>query len=179
MPYGVGKNCMDRAHSVTQTTRSRTEIASRARVFEVLEAAGEGDTLSRCVDFLLVGLIIASVAAVNLESIPSIGRRYADTFYWLEVITVCFFSVEYVLRIWSCIDAPTRPAGESALRTRIKFAFSFHALIDLIAILPFFLVTGPGPSGLGQPTAARSMASAALHFSSEPSGQSRCRPFSR
>jgi len=129
-----------RAYEVADAGDASRERRLRARVFELLEAAGDGDSLSRCVDLVLVALIILSVAAVILESIPSVGQRYGDAFYWFEALTVSIFSIEYLLRIWSCVEAPTY-ADRGSLRARLRFAVSFHALIDLIAILPFFLVT--------------------------------------
>ena len=114
----------------------------RRRVFLALDTARDGDRLSRFVDILLIVLISASVVAVVLESIRSLEVRYAAFFYWFEVITVAAFTVEYLLRVWSSVeDDVERGGGRSAIAARLRFMCSFHALIDLLAILPFYLLT--------------------------------------
>ena len=63
----------------------------RRVVFRCIETAEENDTASRIVDFALIGLIIASVAAVLLESVASIEQRYSDTLAIFEAISVGAF----------------------------------------------------------------------------------------
>jgi hypothetical protein len=47
------------------------------------------------------------------------------------------FTVEYLARLWSSV---VDPKYESSLRGRIKFALTPLAIIDLLAILPFYLI---------------------------------------
>ena len=117
-----------------------TEYLWRRKAFQLLEAAHEKGTLSRVVDLVLMGLIIASVVTVILESVQSIEDRYTDALYWFEVFTIAVFSVEYMLRVWSCVESPG-PDDQSDFKTRLRFVFSFHAIVDLLAILPFYLLT--------------------------------------
>ncbi len=118
------------------------ESRLRRRVHELLTTGREGDGASRFVGYCLVGLISASVLAVVLESIPAVELRFGEFFYWFEVVTVAIFTLEYVLRVWTAVEnrdpthGVTRPT-----RVRMKFMVSFHALVDLVAILPFYLLT--------------------------------------
>lgn len=131
---------MNEAVSTVESPRKDTSL--RATVFRVLETAGEGDRLSRTIDVLLVSLIIASVIAVVLESMSELAARYGDLFYWFEVFTVSIFSVEYMLRLWSAVENDQFHAADgSAFGARLRYFVSFHAVIDLLAILPFFLMT--------------------------------------
>ena len=75
-----------------------------------------------------------------IESIPAVERAYAAQLYWFEVFTIAVFSVEYALRLWSCVEY-SEAAGAHPIRFRIRFTFSFHAIVDLLAILPFYLLT--------------------------------------
>jgi len=114
----------------------------RSLVHRALETAAPGDRLSLAVDALLVTLILASVIAVILESMPGLSARYGDFFYWFEAVTVAVFSVEYLLRVWSCVEGEVRRIrGLRALAARLRYLVSFHAVVDLLAILPFFLVS--------------------------------------
>ena len=72
--------------------------------------------------------------AIILESFAGIYARYRSVFQIFEIITVVFFTVEYLLRIWTAdLLYP------DAKHPRLKYFFSFMALIDLLAILPFYL----------------------------------------
>jgi len=113
----------------------------RQSTFRLLETAASGDRSSRLVDLGLVVLICISVAAVVLESIKRIEIRWAATFYWLEVATVCIFTLEYLLRAWCSVErTDKRSAGLKPMALRIRYMLSFHAVIDLFAILPFYLM---------------------------------------
>ena len=114
----------------------------RYRIYRVLDTAQEGERLSHVVDIVLIALITASVIAVVLESINSLEIRYAGIFYWFEVVTVAVFSIEYLLRVWSSVEASQRrDPQQSNFAVRLRFMLSFHAVVDILAILPFYLLT--------------------------------------
>lgn len=113
----------------------------RRSVYLALETARDGDRLSKAIDTFLVSLIALSIVAVVLESIPELELRYADLFYWVEVVTVSVFTVEYVLRVWTSIEIPRYADGRlSGFSNRLRFMTTPYALIDFLAILPFYLV---------------------------------------
>ena len=113
----------------------------RQRIFEILEIASGGDKTSRFVDIALIVLILLSVIAIVLESVQDINNKYHDYFYWFEVISVSIFTLEYMLRIWSCVDYPDKAKSNlSNLKIRLNYGFSFSAVVDLLAILPFYFV---------------------------------------
>ena len=105
------------------------------RVYEVLEIAAPGDTWSRAVNLFIFLLVLSNVAAVVLEFI-AFFQTYATYLYWFEVASVALFTLEYVLRLWSCTSAP---AFRAPLSGRLRFAGRPLALIDLVAVLPFYL----------------------------------------
>ena len=114
----------------------------RQRTYELLSTGREGDRASQVVDLILIVLISASVIAVVLESISAVEIRYSTAFYWFEVVTVAVFTVEYLLRVWCSVeseDARFKSRGATAIRFR--FMLSFHAIVDLLAIVPFYLLT--------------------------------------
>jgi len=111
----------------------------RRTVFRLLEAAEEDDTASRVVDLCLITLITLSVIAVVLESMPSFERAYRSALEWFELITVAVFTLEFGLRIWASAEGEPSLAGHN-VKQRLRFVVSFHAVIDLLAILPFYLM---------------------------------------
>lgn len=131
---------MDGAVSGADTVQVAKSL--RRRIFLVLETATGAGQLSRIIDGCLIALIVASVIAVVLESVKALEIRFAAAFYWFEVFTVAVFTVEYALRVWISVETESDDAPRSSqLGSRLRFIFSFHAIIDLLAILPFYLLT--------------------------------------
>jgi voltage-gated potassium channel len=94
---------------------------------------------SRAVDLTLMALIMLSVLAIVLESVESIRQDHEAFFLQLELIAVAVFSVETLLRLWSAADDPRYARGNGASRARLRYLFSPLALIDIAAVLPFYL----------------------------------------
>lgn len=105
-------------------------------IFEALEIGEYEDRLSKTVDLFLILLIILSVLAVVLESVSSIYAKYGLYFRIFELFSVSVFTLEYGLRIWTC---NLKEQYKGAFTGRLKYIFSLAAIIDLLAILPFFL----------------------------------------
>ncbi|MBE0418284.1 MAG: ion transporter [Coriobacteriia bacterium] len=109
---------------------------SRHRVYEILEVARPGDRASRAADLFIVWLIIANVAAVVLDTVASVHRSFGPALRVFEHVSVAIFTVEYALRLWSAAEAaPDKPPSV----TRGRYALSWLAIIDLLAILPAYL----------------------------------------
>src|SRR5512143_3627891 len=110
----------------------------RKRVYQVLEQGPVGDRLSSTVDRFLVLLIVVNLLAVALESMPQYQTRYAGLFALIEYFSLVVFTIEYGLRLWCAVEhGPHQHLA--ARRARMKYAFGTAGIIDLIAVLPFWL----------------------------------------
>ncbi len=108
----------------------------KSRVYQILEPTGHCDRTTVLVMVLITGLIIFSVLSVIIESIESIYQQYQDFFKVSEFIVVAAFTIEYVLRLWSCtVD----PRYQRPIIGRLKYALTVFLILDLLAILPFYL----------------------------------------
>lgn len=123
---------------VSPKTRGMESIAAiRRRTWEVLEVGNEGDQLSRTIDLMIMGLVLGNVAAVTLESVPALWAAYHDLFIAFDDVSIAAFSAEFLMRVWSAVDADD---GEgSALRRRLRYLCSPMAVVDVLAIAPFYL----------------------------------------
>jgi voltage-gated potassium channel len=81
----------------------------------------------------IYALIILNIIALILESYQEINNRFHAIFYYFEVFSVIIFTIEYMIRIW------VSDKSKEDKKERLNFAFSTMGIIDLIAILPFYL----------------------------------------
>lgn len=90
---------------------------------------------ARVFDVLLTLLIVANVTGIILESVEPIRQQFSGALNGLEASATAIFAVEYVLRVWACVDFPGG-AYVHPLWGRLRYMRSFFALIDLVAVLP-------------------------------------------
>lgn len=92
-------------------------------------------------DYFITGLILANVFAIILQSYQNLNDKYHLLFSIFEIFSVIIFSTEYLLRFWIS-DLSFNYNRVNKLpkwKCRVKYVFSFMGLIDLFAILPFYL----------------------------------------
>jgi voltage-gated potassium channel len=85
--------------------------------------------LGQAFDLFIQTLIIISLISFTVETLPNLAPATQRFLYWVEVITVAIFSIEYLARL-------------VVADNKIRFCLSFWGLIDLIAVLPFYISTG-------------------------------------
>jgi voltage-gated potassium channel len=122
---------------LTESAAKPNMSAPRRRAYEILEGA-IGDPTARRINQFLIGLIIANVAVIVVASVASMGARYRFWFHLFEWFSVLLFTLEYGLRAWAAVE---RADGRyrAPVRGRLRYLLTPLALIDLIAILPFYL----------------------------------------
>ncbi len=106
----------------------------RENIYYLLEP---GDDKGRVIDAAIVLLIFLNIIALILETIDSVHEQFYEIFTSFELFSLTIFTVEYILRLWSCTTNPRY--SDNPVRGRIRFALSPLAIIDALAIIPFFL----------------------------------------
>ncbi|GIS23862.1 MAG: potassium voltage gated channel, Shab-related subfamily, member 2 [Alphaproteobacteria bacterium] len=104
----------------------------RKRIWEILEKGNSNDKVSFYTDIFLITLIIFNIIAVLLETVDSIYSKYALEFLIFERFSTVVFLIEYILRIWVCVEEKIK---NNKLITRLKYASTWPAIIDLLAVL--------------------------------------------
>ena len=104
----------------------------RKRIWEILEKGNSNDKVSFYTDIFLITLIVFNIIAVLLETVDSIYSKYALEFLIFERFSTVVFLIEYILRIWVCVEEKIK---SNKLMTRLKYASTWPAIIDLLAVL--------------------------------------------
>lgn len=108
----------------------------KKRVYSLLEQNGHSDLAGRAINLFIVALIILNIVAVMLDTVQGIVAQYANELHAFEVFSVAVFSIEYMTRLWVCTE-DKKYAG--AVRGRLRYMASPMAIVDLVAVAPFYL----------------------------------------
>jgi voltage-gated potassium channel len=111
-------------------------LRARRCIYEMFLTPEIETEAERWVRGALTVLIVLNVLMVVLETVPSLAARFRKPFHVGEVISVAIFTIEYLFRVWAAVEDPRyrRP-----VLGRLRYMVSFFALVDLVAILPFYI----------------------------------------
>ena len=110
----------------------------RKRIYDVIESSDPEDWKGKWFDDFMIVLIVTNVVAVVLETVESLSVAYKTFFDVFELFSVAVFSIEYVLRIWTAVESEDN-RFRPPVAGRVRYSMTWLALIDAIAILPFYL----------------------------------------
>lgn len=122
--------------NVIDSQKGRSLLGIKRKAHQVLAVSNQQGSLSWYFDIFIISLIFLNVLAIVLESVVPIRQTYGQQFFLFEVFSVVIFTVEYVLRIWT---ANLLPKYSKPVAGNLEFAFTPLAVIDLLAVLPFYL----------------------------------------
>jgi len=114
----------------------------RSVTWEILDTPDEDGhyvQASTIANLSIFGLIVLNVLATIAGTVGTVQERYGAALRAFEVLSVVVFTAEYLLRIWACVEDTSY---NGSIEGRIEFAKTLPALIDLIAVLPFYLSLG-------------------------------------
>jgi voltage-gated potassium channel len=80
-------------------------------------------------DYFIQALIVLSLIAFAIETLPNLSQESIQWLRIFEIVTVAIFTIEFFLRI-------------ILSKKKLSYALSFFGIVDLLAILPFYLSTG-------------------------------------
>lgn len=115
---------------------SKKWLKKRKRLFEILEVGNDLDRTSRIYDYINALSIILNLIASIMYTYSNIREQYGKLLIAVEAVTVIFFAVDYVLRVWTAeFLYPKFSRGRAVGR----YMFSFSGMVDLLSFLPYCL----------------------------------------
>ena len=108
-------------------------MGMKARLRRIVE--GTDTATGRLFDWAVMALIVYSIITLTIETLPDLSAESRRFLWYSEVLVTIAFTCEYLLRIW----VAERKAG---------YVFSFNGLVDLLAILPFYLTLALNMAGV-------------------------------
>lgn len=110
-------------------------LSIRKMLWTIVEPTGT-NRLNKLFGFLILGLICLNVIEIITISVDNIRHQYGNLLLGFEFFSVIIFTIEYVIRVWTCVEMPSY---QRPIWGRLKFMMTPLVLLDLLAILPFYL----------------------------------------
>ena len=98
-----------------------------ARLVEIVER--DDTRAGRTFDLVVLALIICSLVALSVETLPGLPEATTDALRLVEAVITVLFTVEYALRL-------------AVAKRKWRYVFSFYGIVDLVAIVPFYVSLG-------------------------------------
>ncbi|MCC5906331.1 MAG: ion transporter [Balneolaceae bacterium] len=105
----------------------RQNFSIKKRLKEIVER--EETVAGKVFNLFIMALILLSVISLSVETLPDLDPNILRVLVIFELVVVIIFSIEYLLRIYVADRKP-------------KYIFSFYGIIDLLAIVPFYMAAG-------------------------------------
>ena len=112
----------------------------RRRLYLILDPTEKGHIVERIFELMLIILIILNILVIVISSIKEIHNEYQLEFYIFEICSVVLFSIEYIARVYSIVE---NIKYKNPVLGRLRYLSTPMAIIDLLAILPFYLTFLP------------------------------------
>lgn len=111
-------------------------LKRRKRLFEILEVGNDLDRISRGYDYVNALTIIINLIVSIMYTYADLREKYGFILLLIEGITVAFFAVDYILRVWTARFLYPDLTEHHAIR---DYVFSFTGIVDLLSFLPYYL----------------------------------------
>ena len=115
--------------------RDAEPLTFRQRVFKMVSVGVVDDPINQSYDVISTMLLVINLIGAFAGTFDAIANRYGSLLNTIEAVTVAFFAIDYVLRMY------TAPClyPDSGNWAYLKYAVSAAGVIDLFSFLPYYL----------------------------------------
>lgn len=108
----------------------------KQKIYNLVEKGSHGSKINLIFDYFIVSLIILNVIAIALDTLTGVNATLLKSLRIFETFSIIIFSIEFLMRVY--VSDITHPA-DNKFYSALKFIFSPFGLIDVLAILPFYI----------------------------------------
>ena len=108
----------------------------RQRVFKMVSVGVVDDRINQSYDFLSTGMLLVNLIGAFAGTFDAVALRYDTLLHQIEAVTVAFFAIDYLLRMYT---APCLYPDESGYKPYLRYAISGAGIIDIMSFLPYYL----------------------------------------
>lgn len=116
-------------------TKRKNEIL-RQKLFRMVSVGVVDEPLNRAYDVISTVALVVNLLAAFLNTFDNLANSYRPIFADIEAVTVAFFAIDYVLRMYT---AKYLYPGKSEPVALLRYFISFAGVIDLLSFLPYYL----------------------------------------
>ena len=115
--------------------RNSEPLTFRQKVFKMVSVGVVDDPINQSYDVVSTLMLVINLIAAFAGTFDAVATRFPGLLRMIEAVTVAFFAIDYVLRMY------TAPClyPDSGNRAYLKYAVSAAGVIDLISFLPYYL----------------------------------------
>ena len=122
--------------TVNRFLRETRGYSFRRRTYSAFFGGERDHGIPGVIDFIIFAMIMLSILLMTLESVDWMRIQYKPKFHALDMIVTFVFIFEYLCRLYCCVE---NEMYRRPILGRIRYMLSASAIIDFIAIMPFFL----------------------------------------
>lgn len=111
------------------------DVMLRKRVFQIIQIGNREDLLSKSFDIIIVTVILLNILVTFLLTFDELSTARM-LLKEIEFVTIVFFLVEYILRLWT---AEYLYPKSNRIVAAIRYTISFAGIVDLLTLLPYLL----------------------------------------
>lgn len=108
----------------------------KTKLYSLLDLNESSTKASKILNYSIIILIVLTVISIILQSFQSLYTSYNWLFNYFELFSVSIFTIEYVARVYV---SNLTVDGSNSKKSRLTYIISPMAIVDLLAILPFFI----------------------------------------
>lgn len=110
----------------------------RRKIFKMVSVGVVDIFINQFYDVLSTSTLVINLIITVMNTYEALRSRYSVIFDSVELITVVFFAIDYVLRLYTARCLYPNKKHAAAV---FKYIFSFSGIIDFLSFFPYFLPT--------------------------------------
>ncbi len=108
----------------------------RRKVFKMVSVGVVDDFINQMYDIISTFALVLNIVVTVLSTFTELDLKYGSVFDYLEAVTIAFFALDYILRLYT---ANCLYPYKGEWKSLVKYVFSFTGIIDLLSFLPYYL----------------------------------------